>query len=74
MAEKVVVPQSEKTEIDYGTLSTEVAEKIAVPTFDILVDDAGAERIAEAVAEKMRGCCPGGSTGGACSGRNDGGS
>ena len=58
MAEKVVVPQSEKTEIDYGTLSTEVAEKIAVPTFDILVDDAGAERIAEAVAEKMRGCCP----------------
>lgn len=58
VAEKIVVPQAEKTEIDYETLSSEVAEKIVVPTFDILVDEEGAEKIADAVVEKMRSQCP----------------
>lgn len=35
-----------------------MAEKIVVPTFDILVDEEGAEKIADAVVEKMRSQCP----------------
>lgn len=58
VAEKIIVPQPEKTEIDYEILSGEVADKISVPSFDILVDEEGAEKIADAVVEKMRGCFP----------------
>ena len=58
VAEKIVVPQPEKTEIDYETLAGEVADKMTVPSFDILVDEEGAEKIADAVVEKMRAQCP----------------
>ena len=58
VAEKIVVPQPEKTEIDYETLSKEVAEKVEVPAFEVLVDEEGAEKIADAVVEKIRACCP----------------
>ena len=58
VAEKIVVPQPEKTEIDYETLSDEVAGKISLPAFDILVDEEGAGKIADAVVEKMKAECP----------------
>ena len=58
VAEKIVVPQPEKMEIDYETLAGEVADKMTVPSFDILVDEEGAEKIADAVVEKMRAQCP----------------
>lgn len=55
VAEKITVPQ---TEIDYETLSDGVADKITVPSFDILVDEEGAEKIADAVVEKLHDRCP----------------
>lgn len=55
IAEKVVVPKPEKTEIDYAALADELVEKMPNPSYEMLIDDNGVEMIAAAVAEKLAG-------------------
>lgn len=40
--------------IDFDAVANKVAEKITVPEFDVIVDDEGTEKIANAVADKLK--------------------
>lgn len=57
IAEQVVVPQPEKTEIDYAALADELVEKMPVPSYEMLIDENGADMIATAVADKLGNLC-----------------
>lgn len=53
-AEKLSARQAEQSE----ELVNEIAEKIPAPTYELLIDEEGANAIAEAVADKLKECCP----------------
>ncbi len=53
IAERVVVPAPEKVEVDYALLAQELADRIPEANYEVLIDENGAEMIANAVAEKL---------------------
>ncbi len=42
-------------EIDTGALAEEITEKMGTPTYETILDESGAQMIADAVAEKLQG-------------------
>ncbi|MBO5240038.1 MAG: hypothetical protein J6B56_01270 [Clostridia bacterium] len=56
VAAKIEVPKAEAVEIDYDLLATMVADKLAASdeqTYDVVLDEAGIDQIAEKVSERL---------------------